>query len=39
MTKPEYTHRIADSTLSNELKGMGAVLIEGPKWCDNTFSL
>ena len=36
MTKPEYRHRIADSILSNKLKGMGAVLIEGPKWCGKT---
>ncbi len=31
MTKPEYKPRIADALLSNKLKGMGAVLIEGPK--------
>lgn len=36
MTKPEYKPRIADSLLSNKLKGMGAVLIEGPKWCGKT---
>lgn len=36
MTKPEYRNRIADSILSNKLKGMGAVLIEGPKWCGKT---
>lgn len=36
MTKPEYRPRIADSILSNKLKGMGAVLIEGPKWCGKT---
>lgn len=33
---PEYKPRIADSLLSNKLKGMGAVLIEGPKWCGKT---
>ena len=36
MSKPEYKPRIADSILSNKLKGMGAVLIEGPKWCGKT---
>ncbi len=36
MTKPEYRPRIADGLLSNKLKGMGAVLIEGPKWCGKT---
>lgn len=36
MEKPEYKPRIADSILSNKLKGMGAVLIEGPKWCGKT---
>ncbi|MDE7473664.1 MAG: DUF4143 domain-containing protein [Muribaculaceae bacterium] len=36
MSKPEYKPRIADSILANKLKGMGAVLIEGPKWCGKT---
>lgn len=36
MTKPVYKSRIADVLLSNKLKGMGAVLIEGPKWCGKT---
>lgn len=36
MTKPEYRPRIADAILSNKLKGMGAVLIVGPKWCGKT---
>lgn len=36
MAKPEYKHRIADLILTNKLKGMGAVLIEGPKWCGKT---
>lgn len=36
MTKPEYKPRIVDSILSNKLNGMGAVLIEGPKWCGKT---
>lgn len=36
MTKPEYKPRIADTILTNKLKGMGAVLIEGPKWCGKT---
>lgn len=32
----EYRKRIADSLLEKELKSAGAVLIEGPKWCDKT---
>ena len=36
MSKREYKPRIADKILSNKLKGMGAVLIEGPKWCGKT---
>ena len=29
-------HRIVDYILERKLKGMGAVLIEGPKWCGKT---
>lgn len=36
MAKPEYKPRIADEILANKLRGMGAVLIEGPKWCGKT---
>ncbi len=36
MAKQKYRPRIADLLLSNKLKGMGAVLIEGPKWCGKT---
>lgn len=36
MSKHEYKPRIADELLSNKLRGMGAVLIEGPKWCGKT---
>lgn len=36
MSKREYKPRIADLILSNKLRGMGAVLIEGPKWCGKT---
>lgn len=32
----EYWQRIADKLLENRLKGFGAVLIEGPKWCGKT---
>jgi len=32
----DYFPRIADSKLSFALKAMGAVLIEGPKWCGKT---
>lgn len=31
-----YKPRIADSLLSDKLEGMGAVLIEGLKWCGKT---
>lgn len=31
-----YLPRIADTLLSDELEGMGAVLIEGLKWCGKT---
>ncbi len=37
MTKKEiYRPRIADRLLSRKLKGKGAVLIEGAKWCGKT---
>lgn len=32
----EYKKRIADELLERKLKGKGAVLIEGPKWCGKT---
>ena len=32
----EYKQRIADVLLRKKLEGMGAVLIEGPKWCGKT---
>lgn len=32
----EYRKRIADEVLKRKLKGKGAVLIEGPKWCGKT---
>lgn len=32
----EYKKRIADKILEKKLKGKGAVLIEGPKWCGKT---
>ena len=31
-----YKHRIADALLERKLKGNGAVVIEGPKWCGKT---
>lgn len=31
-----YRERIVDKLLSDKLKGMGAVLIEGAKWCGKT---
>ncbi len=32
----EYKKRIADELLERKLKGKGAVLIQGPKWCGKT---
>lgn len=32
----QYKKRIADDILIHKLKGKGAVLIEGPKWCGKT---
>lgn len=32
----EYKHRVLDDILRRKLEGMGAVLIEGPKWCGKT---
>lgn len=32
----EYRPRIADKLLENKLKGIGAVLVEGAKWCGKT---
>ena len=31
-----YKKRIVDEMLLRKLKGKGAVLIEGPKWCGKT---
>lgn len=31
-----YRPRLADKTLQRKLKGKGAVLIQGPKWCGKT---
>lgn len=36
MGKLIYKPRIVDRLLANKLRGMGAVLIEGPKWCGKT---
>lgn len=33
---PKYKKRIADELLIKKLKGKGAVLIQGPKWCGKT---
>lgn len=32
----EYKKRIADKLIEKKLKGKGAVLVEGPKWCGKT---
>ena len=31
-----YRPRIVDSALKRKLRGKGAVLIEGPRWCGKT---
>ena len=36
MNKSNYLSRICDYELQNALNGMGAVLIEGAKWCGKT---
>ena len=36
LTMNEYYPRIADKILQEELSGIGAVLLEGPKWCGKT---
>lgn len=36
MTHQEYRNRIADKLLQERLEAMGAVLIEGAKWCGKT---
>lgn len=36
MDKPNYKARIADKLLEAKLEAMGAVLIEGAKWCGKT---
>lgn len=36
MNDSSYLPRVADSVLSDKLEAMGAVLIEGPKWCGKT---
>lgn len=32
----QYRNRIADTLLRRKLEGVGAILIEGPKWCGKT---
>ena len=32
----DYMTRLVDHMLANKLKGKGAVLIQGPKWCGKT---
>ena len=32
----KYRQRVADAMLSRKLESMGAVLVEGPKWCGKT---
>jgi hypothetical protein len=36
MAKVDYKPRLVDAILQKKLQGMGAVLIEGPKWCGKT---
>ena len=32
----DYFKRICDGVLAEKLSGMGAVLVQGPKWCGKT---
>ena len=32
----EYKFRLVDQIIARKLKGVGAVLVEGPKWCGKT---
>ena len=32
----DYKNRICDGLLARKLAGVGAVLLEGPKWCGKT---
>lgn len=32
----KYRNRVADDILKRKLGGKGAVVIEGPKWCEKT---
>ena len=34
----EYISRVADNIIRKKLKGKGAVLVQGPKWCGKTTS-
>ena len=36
MILKEYKKRVADELIKRKLKGKGAVLVEGPKWCGKT---
>lgn len=36
MEEYKYKPRVIDSLLSRKLRGKGAVLIEGAKWCGKT---
>ena len=31
-----YKNRVCDKLLEHKLQGVGAVLLEGPKWCGKT---
>ena len=36
MTQENYIPRLIDATITRKLKSVGALLIEGPKWCGKT---
>ncbi len=36
MNNTEYRHRIVDAILERKLSGMGAIVVEGAKWCGKT---
>ena len=38
MDKNNYKKRLVDAEISTYLKAMGAICIEGPKWCGKTWT-
>ena len=36
LVNSDYKKRVIDALLERKLNGVGAVLVEGPKWCGKT---